>query len=348
MADFSIFNGYNVKDAESRRQIEELRESMGDIPGTLENSLEDINTAIQDEVNARQTAVNDLNTAIQNEANTRAEEINAVLNAPKISAANQNLRYYVDGVNGNDENDGLSAGTAFKTIAKWLSLINDKGLTEIRCYIQSAGVYEVPYSTFNGVSMHITGNASGIILKLSSNTAFYHGHYNLDNLEFECQDDNTHFEGCSVAISSVKFSKYISFISGFVGINTLTCPKVLLRGINGQINHINITGTAANQVAIAADMGSNLRIFGNQTFAALEEPGGSSKMIELKACTVVYAPSAITGAQTYAIGLWQYGSFVVMDQATITKLTNVATTGYTGSTCGLTVNGLNHIGTAYT
>lgn len=83
-------------------------------------------------------------------------------------------RYYVDGVNGNDDNDGLTPETAHKTLAPMLGDINN-GYNMIRAYLISAGTYEMPGEIFANLNFHITANVPGCVINFTntSDVTFY-------------------------------------------------------------------------------------------------------------------------------------------------------------------------------
>lgn len=63
--------------------------------------------------------------------------------------------YYVDAVSGDNNNDGLTAATAFKTLAKALIKINE-GVKDLGVHFVSSGTYTIPDSlrTMTNVALH--------------------------------------------------------------------------------------------------------------------------------------------------------------------------------------------------
>ena len=105
------------------------------------------------------------------------------------------FRYYVDGVNGSDDNDGLTSATAFKTIERFLSIANSstRGRSDIRCFILSAGLYDIGSNNehvITGLALHITGSVPGVILNfLTAETIkFYTTHINFESLTIRVSD----------------------------------------------------------------------------------------------------------------------------------------------------------------
>lgn len=90
-------------------------------------------------------------------------------------------RFYVDGVDGNDENDGLTPSSPLKTLDAFLKICENEQ-ADIRCYILSAGVYEIKRASITGVAIHITGNVPNVHILFNSEqgyTAFYGCHFNV-------------------------------------------------------------------------------------------------------------------------------------------------------------------------
>lgn len=96
--------------------------------------------------------------------------------------AKKHFRFHVNGTTGSDNNDGMSAGTAFKTLEKFMSM--SKKYTEIRCYIEAAGTYKLSdIWNISGCSLHINATVPGVVIQLSTDGnnqfSFYSGHINL-------------------------------------------------------------------------------------------------------------------------------------------------------------------------
>ena len=107
-------------------------------------------------------------------------------------------RYYVDIVNGNDNNDGLTSETAFKTLNKWLELA--KIYTDIRCYLVSSGVYEITgFNSFANFTLHISSMQPNTKVKLvtpNTDLPLYNSYWHIKGadantkLEIEAVNEN--------------------------------------------------------------------------------------------------------------------------------------------------------------
>lgn len=119
---------------------------------------------------------------------TLSEKVDNVQEIIPDVMSDQVGRYYVDGTNGNDENDGLTSGTAFKTLDRFFELARETKY-DIRCYIISAGTYNVkPVSSFTSIAVHISATVNGVLVNFQTvqnspnvyrNLAWYQCHLNI-------------------------------------------------------------------------------------------------------------------------------------------------------------------------
>ena len=123
-------------------------------------------------------------------------------------------RYYVDGTNGDDNNDGRTTETAFKTLDRWLAECRSTKL-DIRCYITTAGKYDMHVMSLTALPMHITGLETGIIVNIvpptSADPAFYQCHPNFNNITIKCESERFYFDGGSCFFDSCVFNSFVQF-----------------------------------------------------------------------------------------------------------------------------------------
>ena len=116
-------------------------------------------------------------------------------------------RFYVDNVNGNDENDG-SEISPFKTLTPVFNVLNKKSV-DTRCYIVRPGVYEIPYSEFSSVTLHIQSTVPGVTVRFTNavGCAIYNSHWNIGGtssenmLTIESGGEAVYWENCVTAIN---------------------------------------------------------------------------------------------------------------------------------------------------
>ena len=89
-------------------------------------------------------------------------------------ATNPQYVIYVDGINGSDDNDGLSFSTPVKTLDKAISFFNSYS-SALRIEILSSGTYTITATVFSGVFFHIKPHVQGIVIQSdpSQDITFY-------------------------------------------------------------------------------------------------------------------------------------------------------------------------------
>ena len=184
MADVDKINidsaSYNVKDTQAREDLE-----------AEVSAREQADMQLQNNIDAEETARKQADTQLQNnidaEATAREQADEQLQNAigQKLSVApkhySNHYRLYVDGTNGDDNNDG-SAAAPFKTLDKFLSTCN-QDMTDIRCYIVSPGTYTATQQVLQGMTLHITATVANVTIVFGSSSeepfVWYNSHINI-------------------------------------------------------------------------------------------------------------------------------------------------------------------------
>lgn len=198
-----------------------------DADGVLENS---INAEVTNRTNA--------DTALQANIDNLADNLDVVIDHQRIK---NHFRYYINNATGNDENDGLSEQTAFKTLDRFLK--ETDRYAEVRGYITSSGTYHVTYgNVYANCNIHITARTANVTLDFlsedSEDYAVYMSHWNLQGL-----DDSAHmavtahkengdladlyFDNCMLTFNRVDFNTIFRMYGG-----TLVCSRCSLIGCN--------------------------------------------------------------------------------------------------------------------
>lgn len=138
---------------------------------------------------------------------------------------------YIDAVNGNDDNDGTTAGSAIKTTDKALELLNT-GLSYPYIFLVGNAVYEFKVNCLNFSGLHINSYMGNPTLKLvgdTGNPRFYGGHVNIargtgsDYIILDAvTPGGTHaiyFEGSAVSLGHVKALCSVSTVGGSANIH---------------------------------------------------------------------------------------------------------------------------------
>lgn len=112
--------------------------------------------------------------------------------------------WFVDGINGDDTNDGKTANTAFATLERALDEAR-KGDIEVRISFAGGQTYSVTATNFTALCLHFivhgTGNATINMVNSGTSIAFYHCHINFQGTsarQFIWNGDGVHFDSGAV------------------------------------------------------------------------------------------------------------------------------------------------------
>lgn len=134
------------------------------------------------------------------------------------------FRYHIKGSTGNDNNDGRTANTAYKTIEKALEDYNN-GSIDVRMYIDEPGEY-----IFSGVvlggggSLHISATVADVCITFKhesqENNAFYNMHLNIEgastNSKLTIKGNDFYFDGGTVNMTNVIINPLITVLGGYL------------------------------------------------------------------------------------------------------------------------------------
>lgn len=183
-----------------------------------------------------------------------------------------NKRYYVDCVNGNDNNDGSSEEKAFKTLEHFFDITIKSGLPEARCYLVSAGTYSAEIFTCTNIALHIEGKTEGIILNLHNTAnypiAFYDCHINLKNITLT--SPGIYFDSGSFLGASCILRGEIATYGGYISLNRSTFDFIDAEGAFLSFYTVTIDTSGTNSDLITAN---NCMIY----FTGLVSQTGSNK-----------------------------------------------------------------------
>lgn len=208
-------------------------------------NIEDLNTTNKDDI---VSAINEVNSNANDIEETIEDDILPFLNGENYQT--QPDYYYIDGINGSDDNDGLSTLTPFKTIDKFLELLNTRS-NDIRCHIMTSGTYTISKTKPNITSavIHIVGDTNDIILANDgSELVFYGGHLNFNNITLDIT--NFYMDGVLGSFTNCYIKKYFRQYGGQLYLNG--CKINSFRCFYGQcyINDITIDSKAKTNSAL--------------------------------------------------------------------------------------------------
>lgn len=174
----------------------------------LTNNINTINTNLTEKIN-------NLNTNLTGQINSVDNKYTTYFNL----FSRDNVDFYVDGINGNDENNG-SQSTPFKTFDRFLQ--EYYRYAELRChFIGSASEYDMnSIETFNSCGMHLLNESDNTNITINFNgvytPSFYNSHLNISgssnkyitlNIPNDLYFDSASFGG-----------KYVHFTNGKLGV----------------------------------------------------------------------------------------------------------------------------------
>ena len=178
--------------------------------------------------------------------------------------------YYVDGINGDDDNDGLTSANAFKTLDKFFSLLNTTS-SDIRCYILTAGTYKLNHSQVLNSNIHIVGESGSrndiIITTDEAEMVFYGGHINFKNVTWNMPYN--YFDNALISLDNCILTQPLRAYGGGVEIKNSTFNQLRLSWSKGVLQNVVIDGQDKTNNAIQVDSCSELTCFDGLTISAL-------------------------------------------------------------------------------
>ena len=231
-----------------------------------------------------------------------AERINDSLNYT------DHFRYYVDGVNGNDGNDGLTTQTAFRTLNRFFEEGNN-GKSDIRCYIISNGVYSIDKPTIENLVIHINGNTDDVTITSNLDEyVFYNCHINYQNIKLTHTGENIpYIESGSFVCNNCVIDMPIRFYDAMVTVENTTINEIRFDSSQVYLNNITIDGNNK----------TNWNTPFNFTRGSIAELNGTFKYNELIESNVNYLLNQYGGSVNF------HGTFDFTEQ-------EEATYSYTG------------------
>lgn len=123
-------------------------------------------------------------TNIENQlAGTSSSGLLTLINRYKRKPELPATYFYIDYINGNDNNNGLTAATAFKTMDKFLEQ-ETNGYTDLYCYMISAGTYKIHDHRITNTSIHFYATVPNVILSFDfeSTPIFYNSYIHFEGV----------------------------------------------------------------------------------------------------------------------------------------------------------------------
>lgn len=188
---------------------------------------------------------------------TVGAEMSKIDNAlSELSPVNNYFYYYIDGVNGNDNNDGISTSTPLKTLDAALGKHYEK---DVRIRFLTSGTYHTNAQYFAGMALHLVnytqeygGTRTSVIIYFDANHSiqFYNCYTHFENITLDWAVDLYFDGGFAYHINNVVFSKLTKFNGMYVVADAITYNKVAFQECVAKIHDVTITTTDANDHSI--------------------------------------------------------------------------------------------------
>lgn len=234
----------------------------------VERYISNVNSLSEnvDGLNANFSELNSDYTSFKNDVTAEISKGSTFYHALPVSK-----RFYVDGVNGDDNNNGTST-EPFKTLQKFIDICNNSngGQADIRCYITTAGIYNINCNSITGAAIHITGNVDNVVINVNNpqdELPWYGGHANIQNVTITGVSI-LRFE-CPFLLNGVNYSGHMELYSGGHLVN-VSCGRLSVNTCSARIDSVTVNSNTSPAVELQT---SHVRWVGNNTVTCTAENG---------------------------------------------------------------------------
>lgn len=304
---------------------------MNDVDDKLtecDNKIAEVDDALAD----IDSDFSDFQTTITNSVNSQLSAFETTIDAKLPQNLHNYTTFYLDGVSGDDDNDGLSRATALKTLDKAIELGNQYSMVHL--VITSAGTYNCLYSEISGISLDITGEVNGITLYFTPDTTsgryiFYNGRLHLESIAANKMTIRTAvgstlwFIDCATSMVNVDVLNDIHVYGGELWIDASQAVRIFTRNIFFRLRDTVITNTESSQAISLVSSVSYLT--GTSTAIADNANGASTAAIIVQGglfTTAGNMTSLINAGSGYLYGLQLTDSIGQLNNSMQTVLAN--------------------------
>lgn len=234
-------------------------------------------------------------------------------------------RYHINGATGDDSNSGYDSANPWKTMMPFLELL-DKGYTDVRCYIDSAGTYDLPCPTWNNCCVHITGQVAGVVVNITNlpgvgivGCSFYNSHINFNN--FKLTGLPIHMDEGNMTMANIDASEleYINLNGGIISSSNCKFHNLRITGFFRMESPTFVFDDTNDGVYFLASHG---RITGNVTMEALASTNDNGYPIHANNSTLFWQSSSDTLVGTVTNGVLFNATITSGTRARINRLMN--------------------------
>ena len=313
---------------------EEITQTLTELRTELEEAIASASASLQTEIET-----------LTGEVRTELEEGLADI-TDKLPKVNHNrMTYYIDAAAGNDDNDGLTQQTAFKTFDRFMQQAEIYGALHGR--IISAGNYTYSYNEIANIDLDVQATVGGVVLTLATNPTdnrftFYNGRINIYgaygvSVPMELRLDTNgilYMVGCVSALHDLTLVHTLRVYGGEVWLENCDVFKLYTRNSFARLYNCLITNTdttesalmllngvtclfGANRVRALAETGAEATALINAIAGEISIVGGGLTLteqtnyyygLEATACTVVIPDSILTALTAYSANGLKYNS----------------------------------------
>lgn len=249
-------------------------------------------------------------------------------------------RLYIDGTNGDDENDG-SAEFPIKTLDAFFERLNH-GAHDIRCYIVSSGTYTVSKSQFLDCTIHLTANTSGVVIEFTTENyvSFYNTHININSasdsqpltIRYSKGLEGLTIENTASSIQNVIFDNIVpSFYGGYARLVNTSVSRMYFNGTNASCQHITLTGLS-NGTGIVARYSTQLSLYGTFDVTGSNHTNNIISL-ERSNAVITIASTSTSNNRTTGNSIYADASILNINTTALGILNNIASGGYAHASC---------------
>lgn len=251
-------------------------------------------------------------------------------------------RYYIDIINGDDNNDGTSEHP-FQSLDRFFELLNT-GTHDLRCYIVSAGTYQVSKSQFLDCTIHMTANTSGVVVEFTTDNycSFYNTHISINSISdsqpltirYSKGLEGLTIENTASNIQNVVFDNIIlNYYGGYTRMVNTTFSRIYFNGTNASLQHTTITGLS-NGTGLVVRYSSQLSIYGTFDITGSNHTSNIFS-IERSIANILISTTSTGNNRTTGYSVNLDGSMLITNTNSLNILNGIASGGYAHSSSSI-------------
>lgn len=184
--------------------------------------------------------------------------------------------YYVKASSGSDSNDGLTDTTAFETIEKALSFLNN-GSPDVKMFIEEPGDYTINGFDWVGCAVHIIAKVNGVNIVIdtgASSFALYNVHLNIrsDAGVLTMKGDTFHLDNSDIVAQNVVIEQDFNLYGSSARFEQCSIKEIFAKNSTIDFEETDINNTDPNRTPLEM-YNTNFHLKGEWTIANLSSAG---------------------------------------------------------------------------